>query len=516
MGRIRPDAAIAKKPPMSSPSQQIVQTLWRYCNILRDDGLSYPDYVEQLTYLLFLKLAYERRKLIGQAYAIPAPYNWNSLVSISDKTRLYDHYGAVLRKLSAYDGMLGIIFFEAANKIRDPAKLSLLINDLIDKKRWSELDADIKGDAYEGLLEKNAQDTKSGAGQYFTPRPVIRAIIDVIRPQITETVCDPACGTCGFLLAAIDHVRNSNRDLTPRQLEHIRLKMIHGTELVPAVARLGAMNLFLHGIGPSVSEAPSPVTVSDSLSTDPGDRFDVVVTNPPFGRKSSVTFLHDVSEQRARDLSVSRPDFWATTSNKQLNFLQHVNTILARPGRAAVVVPDNVLFESGAGERIRRRMLHDCNVHTLLRLPSGIFYAGGVNANVLFFDKDGGTRQGDALCMWVYDLRTDFRVTLRSKPIQRPDLEEFVRCYRSGNMAGRRETWSEANPEGRWRRFPYDEIVQRKECSFDISWLGREAGQDRLNPAQLAAEIVEDLRSALSGLEAVAREMNRPEQHPDA
>ena len=498
---------------MSNPSQQIVQTLWRYCNILRDDGLSYPDYVEQLTYLLFLKLAFERRKQIGQPYEIPASYNWNSLVSISDNTRLYDHYGAVLRGLSAYHGILGIIFFEATNKIRDPAKLSLLINDLIDKKRWSELDTDIKGDAYEGLLEKNAQDTKSGAGQYFTPRPVIRAIIDVIRPQITETVCDPACGTCGFLLAAVDHVRSLNRDLTRRQLEHIRLKMVHGTELVPAVARLGAMNLFLHGIGPSASETSSPITVCDSLLQDPGDRYDVVVTNPPFGRKSSVTFLHDVSEQRARDLSVSRPDFWATTSNKQLNFLQHVVTILARPGRAAVVVPDNVLFESGAGERIRRRMLNDFNVHTLLRLPSGIFYAGGVKANVLFFDKSRDTDRTGRSFMWVYDLRTDFRVTLRSNPIQRSDLDEFVRCYRPDNLAARRETWSEANLEGRWRRFKYNDIVQRKECSFDISWLGGEStvGQQRLDPAQLAVEIVDDLRSALSGLEAVAREMNRRE-----
>lgn len=497
---------------MSNTSQQIVQTLWRYCNILRDDGLSYPDYVEQLTYLLFLKMAYEQSGQDEGSGIIPRGLDWSILEGAEDKVELHSLYGRILGELSDGPGMLGIIFDGAKNKITDPAKLAILVNDLIGKQTWSSLDADVKGDAYEGLLEKNAQDTKSGAGQYFTPRPVVEAIMEVLRPQPTDTICDPACGTCGFLLAGIEAMRRNAKGLSKSRHDHIRLHAVHGVELVPEVARLGAMNLFLHGVGPVGTEAPPPIVVSDSLRADPGKRYSIVVTNPPFGRKSSVTVLSDADDHRVRELTLHRSDFIATTSNKQLNFLQHVVTILAPSGRAAVVVPDNVLFEAGAGAAVRRRLIHDCNVHTLLRLPTGIFYAGGVKANVLFFDKTAKSPGPNTEALWVYDLRTNFRFSLRSNPIVRTDLDEFIRCFSIDNLKERSPTWSAATPTGRWRAFQYDEILARKETNLDISWLplAHADSSPPENPSQLAAEILKDLRSALSELETISAEI-KPE-----
>ncbi|MBA2277001.1 MAG: SAM-dependent DNA methyltransferase, partial [Chloroflexia bacterium] len=387
-------------------ARQIVQKLWNYCNLLRDDGLSYGDYVEQLTYLLFLKMAHERTLAPwNRRSAIPDGLDWSNLLA-RDGTDLELHYRHTLEELGRQSGMLGIIFRKSQNKISDPAKLRRLIVDLIEKENWSRLDTDVKGDAYEGLLEKNAQDTKGGAGQYFTPRALIQAIVAVMRPALGETICDPACGTGGFLLAAHDYVVRTYPDLDRDQKQHLRLDALKGIELVDGVTRLRAMNLFLHEIGPtgndlagadSASRTPPspPVQTGDSLAADPGDRFEMVLTNPPFGRKSSVLTLTAEGEQTRETLTVVREDFWTSTSNKQLNFVQHVKTLLTMHGRAAVVVPDNVLFEGGAGETIRRRLLHECDVHTLLRLPTGIFYAQGVKANVLFFDrKPGSTRRG--------------------------------------------------------------------------------------------------------------------------
>jgi type I restriction enzyme M protein len=373
--------------PLDNHSQQIVQKLWNYCNVLRDDGLSYGDYVEQLTNLLFLKMADEQSKPpLNRLSPVPAGYDWPSLLE-RDGAELETHYLHVLEQLGNEPGMLGIIFRKARNHVQDPAKLRRLIADLIDREQWIALDADVKGAAYEGLLEKNAQDTKGGAGQYFTPRPLIQAIVDVMRPASGETICDPACGTGGFLLAAYDYV-SRNCQLDPDQKAHLKLHALHGVEIVDAVTRLCAMNLLLHGVGPSIESTDPPVITGDSLSAGPGnDRFDLVLTNPPFSRKSSVLIVNDDGGQEREALTIVRDDFWATTSNKQLNFVQHVNSLLATNGRAAVVVPDNVLFEGGAGETIRRQLLKSCDVHTLLRLPTGIFYAQGVKANVLFFDK---------------------------------------------------------------------------------------------------------------------------------
>ena len=490
-------------------STNLVQHLWRYCNILRDDGLSYPDYVEQLTYLLFLKMAHEKAIEGDELVIVPAEVGWESLLSQPDNVRLYDQYGIVLKQLASRGGMLGTIFSKATNKIRDPAKLALLVRDLIDRRRWSDL-GDVKGDAYEGLLEKNAQDTKSGAGQYFTPRPVVDAVVEVVRPRLSDVVCDPACGSCGFLISSVEFIRRTHGVFSVEEETKLRLNTVVGYELVPEVARLGAMNLFLHGIGSRSDDENSPIAVRDSLVEDPEERFTLVLTNPPFGRKSSMRFLNETDERLKGGLNVARTDFWVSTANKQLNFLQHIFAILEPRGRAAVVVPDNVLFEGGAGEVIRKRLLADCDVHTLLRLPAGIFYAAGVKANVLFFEKRANrSARPMTRRLWIYDLRTGFRVNLRSNPIERGDLDQFVSCYSSENREARQE--SEPEDTGRWRAFDYDEIAQRPEWNLDISWLPdrTHSPDEDADPAALAAAIVEDLRGAMMEIESVMEGLGR-------
>ncbi len=478
----------------------IVQKLWSYANVLRDDGLSYGDYVEQLTFLLFLKMAQEREELgLTDKPIVPKKYAWPSLLK-RDGDDLEVHYRHLLEELGKEGGMLGLIFRKAQNKIQDPAKLRRLIVDLIDREEWTALDVDVKGDAYEGLLEKNAQDTKGGAGQYFTPRPLIQAIVEVMQPQPGETICDPACGTGGFLLAAHEHIVRNNPNLTRKQKKELKLETLRGIELVDGVTRLCAMNLLLHGIGPQNDEAPPPIQTNDSLAAAGSERFDLVLTNPPFGKKSSVMVVTEEGEQSREALTVHREDFWATTSNKQLNFVQHVRSILEIGGRAAIVVPDNVLFEGGAGETVRRKLLHECDVHTLLRLPTGIFYAQGVKANVLFLQRKEASPKPWTKKVWVYDLRTNMHFTLKTNRLQRSDLDDFVACYKPGEPHKRRPTWSPKTPEGRWRPYTLEEILQRDKCSLDLFWLKDESleGSDNLpEPGVIAAEIVEDLKAAL-------------------
>lgn len=491
-------------------AQQIVQKLWSYCNILRDDGLSYGDYVEQLTYLLFLKMAHEQTQPpFRRTSPVPAEYDWPSLLR-RDGDELEAHYRHLLETLGKQSGMLGIIFRKAQNKIQDPAKLRRLIVDLIDKEQWTALDADVKGAAYEGLLEKNAQDVKGGAGQYFTPRPLIQAIVDVMRPAPGETICDPACGTGGFLLAAHNFVVEHNPNLDRDQKRHLRLDALRGVEIVDAVTRLCAMNLLLHGIGPTDELGEPPVRTADSLREEPGEHFDVVMTNPPFGKKSSLLVVNGDGEQEREALVYVRDDFWASTSNKQLNFVQHVRSLLKINGRAAVVVPDNVLFEGGAGETVRRRLLQECDVHTLLRLPTGIFYAQGVKANVLFFDRKPGSERPWTNQLWIYDLRTNQHFTLKTNPLKRSDLDDFVACYHPENRYERKPTWSPENPDGRWRAFTYEELIQRDKASLDIFWLRDESLEDSAaleDPDAIAAEILEDLRAALEEFEAIQAEL---------
>lgn len=482
-----------------SDTQAIVQKLWNYCGILRDDGLSYGDYLEQLTYLLFLKMAEEQRQF-GLDAIVPEGYDWPSLQDLKGEA-LEAHYIAILNELGRGEDMLGVVFRKAQNRIQDPAKLERLIKDLIGNENWMTLDADVKGDAYEGLLERNAADTKSGAGQYFTPRPLINAIVDVMRPTPDMRIADPASGTGGFFLAAYDHILRNHPNLDPDQKRHLRSGLFTGWEIVDNTARLCAMNLLLHGI--ESPDSDSPVHVDDALRADPGQRFDMVLTNPPFGKKSSVTIVNAEGKAEKQSLTVVRDDFWASTSNKQLNFVQHVKTLLKVDGRAAVVVPDNVLFEGGAGETIRRKLLAECDVHTLLRLPTGIFYAQGVKANVLFFEKRAGSDQAQTKELWIYDLRTNQHFTLKTRPLARQDLDDFVECFQPGDRSKRVET-------ERFHRFSYDELVARDKASLDIFWLRDESLEDTDNlpaPGVIAAEIVEDLQAALDEFTALAESL---------
>jgi type I restriction enzyme M protein len=477
-------------------SATLVQKLWNYCNVLRDDGLSYQEYIEQLTFLLFLKMADEQtRKPFSRPAIIRKGLDWESLER-RDGDELEVHYRHILAELGRQPGTLGVIFRKAQNKIQDPAKLKRLVSDLIDREQWMTLDVDVKGDAYEGLLAKNAEDVKTGAGQYFTPRALIRAIVDVMRPTASMRLCDPAAGTGGFLLIAYEHMRSASLD--PDQKRFLRNEALRGWEIVDATARLCAMNLLLHGI--IAPESESPITVDDSLRSSPSEHYDMVLTNPPFGRKSSYKVINAQGETEAEELSYLREDFWATTSNKQLNFLQHVRSLLNINGRAAIVVPDNVLFEGGAGETVRRRLLEQCDVHTLLRLPTGIFYAGGVKANVLFFDRKPPSERPWTQTLWIYDFRTNQNFTLKTRALVRADLDDFVACYNPANRHERTET-------ERFRPFSYDELVARDKASLDIFWLRDESLEDSENlpdPELIAAEIVEDLQAALDQFAAIA------------
>jgi type I restriction enzyme M protein len=480
-------------------SNAIVQKLWNYCNILRDDGLSYQDYLEQLTFLLFLKMADERQKLLpSKTTLIPRDLDWQSLERL-DGEPLDTHYRHILLELGKKPGMLGTIFRKAQNRVQDPAKLKRLVSDLIGREQWTTLGVDVKGDAYEGLLEKNAADVKGGAGQYFTPRALIQAIVDVMQPQPGQMIHDPACGTGGFLLAVHDHISN-NYTLDKDDKRFLKEKALSGTEIVDSTARLCVMNLFLHGIG-----GEEPVTVADALGSKGSREFDMVLTNPPFGKKSSITVIGEDGDEQRETLSIVRDDFWATTSNKQLNFVQHVRSVLKIDGRTALVVPDNVLFEGGAGEQIRRRLLHDCDVHTLLRLPTGIFYAQGVKANVMFFDRRVASEKPWTKKLWIYDFRTNEHFTLKTNPLRRENLDDFVACFRADNRHKRKET-------ERFKAFSYDELVKRDKASLDIFWLKDDSLEDAANlpaPDVIAAEIVEDLQAALDEFALIADDLRK-------
>jgi len=477
---------------MTNEAPAIVAKLWNYCNVLRDDGVSYGDYVQQLTNLLFLKMADEQTKPpFNKESIIPKGYDWNSILDKSGD-ELETHYRHLLETLAKKSGLLGVIYRKSQNKIQDPAKLERLIK-LINEETWVGLDIDVKGEIYEGLLQKNAEDVKGGAGQYFTPRALIAAIVDVIRPKPSETIGDPGVGTAGFFLKAHDYI-NENYKLDRDQKKFLKEGTFKGWDIVPEVTRLCAMNMYLHGIGADESQVKSV----DSLIADPGDRFDIIMTNPPFGKKSSITIFSEEGKAERETLSYERDDFWATTSNKQLNFLQHVKTLLKVTGRCAIVVPDNILFEGGAGETVRRKILEQFDVHTLLRLPTGIFYAGGVKANVLFFDKKKARTDGKPWTekLWIYDFRTNKHFTLKEKQLTRTDLDDFVKCYNADNRLDRKET-------ERFKAFSYDELIKRDKVSLDIFWLKDESLEDIENlppPEEIAEEIADNLQSALESV----------------
>ena len=474
----------------------LVQKVWNFAHVLKDDGLAFMDYTEQITYLLFLKMVWEQRK--SGASEIPSRYTWGALKNINDNAERLERYHEGLRELSEYGGLIGLIFTKPQSKINDPAKLQLLIQ-MIDSEDWSKLDVDVKGEVYEGLLARNADDVRGGAGQYFTPRPVIRAIVEVMRPEPMMRISDPACGTGGFLLAAFEYLRSKMDSI--EETAYLRTRTLHGVDLVPNVARLCAMNLFLHGIIDTDPKQPV-VSIGDSLVLKP-EQVDMVLTNPPFGKKSSFTIIGEDGKSQTDKMSYQRQDFWATTSNKQLNFVQHVYSMLIETGRAAVVVPDNVLFEGGAGEKIRRTLLQRCDVHTLLRLPTGIWYSPGVKANVLFFDKRPVSNTPATKEIWIYDLRSNHNFSLRQNPIRSEDLTDFIHCYSADDLTRRKET-------ALFRRFKYSEIIARDKANLDIRWEDKTTNAEQgLTPQETLKEILEDLEEAMREFAAAESEIRK-------
>lgn len=478
----------------------LVAKVWNYAHVLRDQGISYGDYVEQITYLLFLKMDEERTELYHEASIIPEQYRWGQLER-RDGDALEAQYRHTLENLGREPGLIGTIFKKAQNKLTDPAKLKRIVSLIANEGPWIGIGVDVKGQIYEGLLEKNAAEVKSGAGQYFTPRPVIEAMVACVRPQIGETVCDPACGTGGFLLAAYEYMKGQTQD--KERLRKLRTQALSGVDIVDEVVRLCAMNLYLHGIG----NGGSPVHQGDALAKAPGVNYDVVLTNPPFGKKSSYKVVGADGEVSTERESYEREDFKFTTSNKQFNFLQHIMTILETHGRTGVVLPDNVLFEAGkAGEGIRKRLLEQFTFHTLLRLPTGIWYSPGVKANVLFFDKRPAAKQPWTQELWVYDFRTNVHFTLKTNPLKASDLDDFIHSYNPTDRAARRES-------ERFRRFSYADLIARDKLNLDIFWLKDDSLEDLdalPAPDLIAAEIVENLEAALEQFRSVAAELDLP------
>lgn len=448
----------------SNTETTLTKKVWTLATTLAGQGIGFTDYITQLTYLLFLKMDNENTEMFGEDSAIPEGYRWSDLIEL-DGLDLIAQYESTLKKLSQEENLIGTIFVKAQNKIDKPVYLKKVIT-MINEEQWLVMDGDVKGAIYESILEKNGQDKKSGAGQYFTPRSLIQAMVDVAQPKIGETVCDPACGTGGFLLAAYDYMKNQSQDKAKR--DFLRDKALHGYDNTALVVTLASMNLYLHGIGTD----RSPILCQDSLEKAPDTLVDVILANPPFGTRP------------AGSVDIDRNDFYVETKNNQLNFLQHIMLMLKNTGRAAVVLPDNVLFEGGPGETIRKKLLEDFNLHTILRLPTGIFYAQGVKANVLFFQKGTPTKN-----VWYYDYRTGIKHTLATKPMQRQHLDDFVKCYHAENISQRKETYSEENPNGRWRKYPVSELLKRDKTSLDISWIKQTDDDDDLSLAELMSTI---------------------------
>jgi len=469
----------------------IVNKLWGFCHTLRHDGIDYGDYIEQLTYLLFLKMADEKEIDLSRTAwndekgeAVVTDCSWPAL-SAKAGTALLDHYVDVLRALGRQRGLLGDIFAQAMSRFSNPVNLKRVIA-LIDDEDWTSMEVDVKGAAFEGLLEKAASEGKKGAGQYFTPRVLIQSIVRVMRPDPRGKpefkICDPACGTGGFLVCAYEWLVAESRGVFDRgEAKRIRKKTYFGQDLVPRPRRLALMNLYLHGVEPRIY-------LGDAIyETDRGERYDVVLTNPPFGTKGA---------NQAPD----REDFTIETSNKQLNFVQHVVNILKPGGRAAIVLPDNCLFEGKAGE-VFEILMQDCNLHTILRLPRGTFtpYSQGVKANVIFFQKGFQT---DAT--WIFDARSNVPgITKKDRPLTPQHLAEFEASYgKDPNGGSHRKDLAE---KGRFRRFSIEEIKDRG-YKLDITWLrdkSLEPGDELPEPQDLAAEAITELEAAVDDLREI-------------
>jgi len=464
-----------------STEQSLTKKVWAMATALAGAGIGFTDYITQLTYLLFLKMDAESKEIFSEESAIPSGYQWKDLIDL-DGFELVNQYEETLKQLSAQDNLIGTIYTKAQNKIDKPVYLKKVIT-MINGEQWLVMDGDVKGAIYESILEKNGQDKKSGAGQYFTPRPLIKAMVDCIQPQIGETVCDPACGTGWFLLAAYDYMKEQSFNI--KKINFLNNEALHGVDNTPLVVTLASMNLYLHGIGTD----HSPVVCEDSLEKEPSTMVDVVLANPPFGTRP------------AGSVEINRPDFYVETKNNQLNFLQHIMLSLKTGGRAAVVLPDNVLFEGGAGETIRKRLLTDFNLHTILRLPTGIFYAQGVKANVLFFQKGKPTTD-----IWFYDYRTDVKHTLATNKLERHHLNDFVNCYNADNLEARQESYdAETNPSGRWRKYAASEIASRDKTSLDITWI-KQGGEEKQHSL---AELMHNIKTQSSTINKTVSELEK-------
>lgn len=439
----------------------LVKKVWDIANVLAAAGVGFTDYITQLTYILFLKMDDEKEQL-GLGSSIPDGYKWRNLKDLSG-TDLIEQYENTLEQLADEDGLIGTIFTRATNKIDRPVMLAKVI-DMVAEEDWYMMEGDFKGAIYEAILEKNGQDRKSGAGQYFTPRALISAIVDVVDPKIGETVADPCCGTGGFLLAAYEHMRTQSRDVAKQKF--LKNDALFGADNTALVVTLASMNLYLHDIGVS----KSPIAYQDSLIEASDDLYDIVITNPPFGTRP----------QGSVEVSANRPEFIKTSDN-QVNFLQHIMSITKTGGRVGVVLPDSVLTDGGSTKQVRDKLMRDFNLHTILRLPTGIFYANGVKTNVLFFEKGEPTRD-----IWVYDYRSGIHHTMVTKPMRREHLQEFVDCYCAGHQQDREQTYSDANPNGRWRCFPKTTIDASE--NLDFRWLDLTEKDERSIP-----EILDDM-----------------------
>ena len=470
-----------KQAAPAKPEQALTKKVWNMADVLAAAGVGFTDYIIQLTYLLFLKMDFEKESY-GLGSALPDGSKWKDIVQLDGPDQLAK-YEKILEILQATDGLIGAIFTEAQNKITKPVLLKKLIG-MIDEENWFSMDGDLKGAIYESILEKNGQDKKSGAGQYFTPRPLINAMVDVVQPKITETVADPACGTGGFLLAAYDYMRKQSDEQS--KVEFLQTKALRGNDITPLVVTLASMNLYLHDIGAGTT----PIKCEDSLEHEPEHLVDVILANPPFGARPAGSV----------DISTMRFDLIVRTSNNQLNFLQHMMVMLKDGGRAGIVLPDNVLFADGAGEILRKKLLKDFNLHTILRLPTGIFYANGVKANVLFFEKGSPTQE-----TWYYDYRTGIKHTLATKPLKRSNLEDFVNCYCAGHFEDRKETWSPENPNGRWRKYHINELLARDKTSLDISWI--KDGSDTVDCS--LAELMQTIQGKSTNIAAAVTELSK-------
>ena len=448
----------------------LLNKVWNIANVLAAAGVGFTDYITQLTYILFLKMDDEKEKL-GLGSSIPDGYKWIDLAKLSGWD-LVDKYEEILKELSDTDGLIGTIFTKATNKIDRPAMLAKVI-EMVSEENWYMMEGDFKGAIYESILEKNGQDKKSGAGQYFTPRSLISAIVDVIDPKITETVADPCCGTGGFLLAAYEHMKTQSKDIERQKF--LKNDALSGADNTSLVVTLASMNLYLHDIGVN----KSPIAYKDSLIDTSDKVYDVIMTNPPFGTRP----------QGSVEVSANRPEFIKTSDN-QVNFLQHIMSIVRTGGRVGVVLPDSVLTDTGSTEKVREKLMKDFNLHTILRLPTGIFYANGVKTNVLFFEKGEPTKD-----IWVYDYRTGIKHTLATKPMTRAHLQEFVDCYCSGHMEDRQQTYSEENPNGRWRCFTEEEV--KKADNLDFKWLDLEEKDERT-----ISEVLDDMQDESDGIAA--------------